>query len=104
MQTVLLFFGRLREQVTVNHRVQQPIPVLLGHVGDEPGIALAVEANLLRKPTLNKEVGCAQDQKDQVPRVMYGNLDTYHRHSRNTTRIQRYRGRCPLGGPSCLRF
>jgi hypothetical protein len=36
-QHVHLFLGGLREQVSVDTRVKDPIPILLGDVGNEPG-------------------------------------------------------------------
>ena len=57
-KTVLLLLSSLREEVSVHHRVQEPLPVLLGHIRNEPGVPLAMEANFLCKPTLDQEVGC----------------------------------------------
>ena len=56
-QTVLLLIRRFREEMAVNHRVQQPVPVLLRYVRHEPRVPLAMEANFLGEPALNEEVG-----------------------------------------------
>ena len=45
------------EQVTIDHRVQEPVPVLLCHVRDKPGVLLSVEPDLLGKATLDQEIG-----------------------------------------------
>lgn len=57
-QTLYLSISSLREKVPINHRVKQPVPVLLGDIGDKPRVSLPVEANLLGKAALNQEVGC----------------------------------------------
>ncbi len=57
-KTVLLLLSGLREEVSVHHGVHQPRPVLLRHVGDEPGIPLAMEPDFLSEPALDQEVGC----------------------------------------------
>jgi len=54
----LLIAGRV-EQMTIDHRVQEPAPVLLRHVRDEPRILLSVKPDLLGKATLDQEVGYA---------------------------------------------
>jgi len=45
------------EQVTIDHRVQEPVPVLLRHVRHEPRVLLSVEPDLLGKATLDQEIG-----------------------------------------------
>jgi len=52
-----LLIGGCVEQMTIDHRVQQPVPVLPRHVRDEPRVLLSVEPYLLRKAALNQEVG-----------------------------------------------
>lgn len=43
--------------MSVDHSVQQPFPVFLGHVRDEPGVSFSMEADLFGKSTLDKEIG-----------------------------------------------
>ena len=43
--------------MTVHHRVQEPVPILPGHIGDEPGVLLSVEFDFPGQPTLNQEIG-----------------------------------------------
>ena len=52
-----LSFRCFWEEVAVHHGVEQPLPVLLGDIGNKPRIALPVEADLCRKSTLNEKVG-----------------------------------------------
>lgn len=53
-----LFFlvGGFGKQMTIDHRVQQPVPILLRHIRDEPRVSLTMESNLIDEPTLNEEV------------------------------------------------
>lgn len=46
-----------REQGTVQHRVEKPVPVLARNVRDEPGEALAVEVDLTSNARLDKPIG-----------------------------------------------
>jgi hypothetical protein len=54
----LLIAGRV-EQMTIDHRVQEPVPVLPRHVRDEPRVLLSVEPDLLGKAALDQEIGYA---------------------------------------------
>jgi hypothetical protein len=45
------------EQLAVRARVEEPVPVLLGHVRDEPGQLLAVEDDLVADARLDQPVG-----------------------------------------------
>lgn len=49
--------ARVLEEVTVDHHVEQPVPVFLGYIGHEPGEALAVEVNRLCEAGLDEEIG-----------------------------------------------
>lgn len=51
-------FRSFREELTVDHAVEQPIPIFLGDVGNKPRVALAVESDFAGKTALNQEVGC----------------------------------------------
>ena len=85
-------FGRagFGEQVAIHHRVQKPLPILRRHVGDEPRVALAMEANFRGEAALDEEIGCIST----ISYIRTGNCTqaTYHRRSRNITRNQR----CPI--------
>ena len=52
-----LSFGAALEELTVNHGVQEPLPVFLRDVGDEPSKALAMEADLVGQTGLDQVVG-----------------------------------------------
>ena len=52
----LLITGRV-EQMSVDHRVQEPVPVLPRHVRDEPRILLSVEPDFPGKAALDQEIG-----------------------------------------------
>lgn len=57
-ERLTLRITRLGEKLAVHHGVEQPVPVLLRHIGDEPRVPLAVEANLGCQTGLNKEISC----------------------------------------------
>jgi len=59
-ERVHLFLASLGEQLTVGTSVEQPVPVLLGDVGDEPGDLLSVEDDLLAGTGLDEPVGVYQ--------------------------------------------
>ena len=44
------------EQFTMDHCVEQPVPILFSHVRNKPGDAFAVEADLFSQSGLDKEV------------------------------------------------
>jgi hypothetical protein len=48
---------RIREQMAVDHGIEEPFPILSSNIRDKPGKTLAVEANLRGKSSLNEEVG-----------------------------------------------
>ena len=52
----LIIGGRV-EQMSVDHRVQEPVPILLRHVRNEPRVLLSVEPDLLRQAALDQEIG-----------------------------------------------
>lgn len=45
------------EELAVAHRVEQPLPVLLCNIGDEPRKSLPVEFDVGGKTTLDEEIG-----------------------------------------------
>ena len=76
-ERVDLLLGSLGEQVTIGHRVQDPVPVLLGDIGNEPGDLLSVEDDLragtrLDEPvsvnhvTVQFETGIVEDKVDSA--------------------------------------
>lgn len=73
-QTFFLFLRGFREKVTVHHRVEQPLPVLLGYIRDEPRVTLAMEANFLGKAALDQKVRCVASQNRLIVRG-WKNLD-----------------------------
>ena len=56
-QTLTFGFAGLGEQVSIDHRVQEPCPVLLSDVRDEPWVTLSMEANLGGETGLDEEIG-----------------------------------------------
>ena len=56
-EALSLGFGCVGEELAVYHGVEEPFPVLAGDVGDEPGEALAVEADLVGEAGLDEVVG-----------------------------------------------
>lgn len=56
LQALLLLLTNLGEKLAIHHDVQQPFPVLLRDVADEPWISLSVETYLRRETRLNEEV------------------------------------------------
>lgn len=59
-ERVHFFLASLGEQLTVGTSVEQPVPVLLGDVGDEPGDLLSMEDDLLAGTGLDQPVGVYQ--------------------------------------------
>lgn len=57
-QRLILLLRGLGEKVTIDHNVEEPFPVLPCHIGDEPRVSLAMEANFRREAALDEEVGC----------------------------------------------
>lgn len=51
----LLVAGFVKE-LSVNHRIQQPVPIFPRNVRNKPGIALAMEPDLLGQSALDQEV------------------------------------------------
>lgn len=49
--------GSAREQGSVHHRVQEPRPISLGDIRDEPGESFAVEVNFLGDASLDQPIG-----------------------------------------------
>jgi len=58
-------FSRFGEQLAIYHGIEQPIPVLLGYIGDKPRIPFTMEANLLSKATLQQKVGWVRALREQ---------------------------------------
>ena len=52
--------------MTIDHRVQEPVPILPRHVRDEPRVLLSVEPDLLGEPTLDQEIGCVSEPQTSV--------------------------------------
>jgi len=47
-----LDIGGFREELPVDHGVEKPVPVLLGHIGHKPRITLSMESDLISEPAL----------------------------------------------------
>ena len=87
--------ARVREELAVDHRVEEPLPVLARHVRDKPRKALAVEAHLRRKPRLDEVVGCAPTEASAGGNAWA--TRTHRTRSRSTARIRRCRGQSRCG-------
>jgi len=56
-QGLAFLLSCLGEEVTIDHSVEEPFPVLPCYIRNKPGVSFAMETNLLRQATLNEEVG-----------------------------------------------
>lgn len=70
-----LVVGLAGEEVPVDHRVEEPVPILLGHVRDEPREALAVEPDLPADARLDEPVGVDQVAVELEPGVVEDEVD-----------------------------
>lgn len=52
------YVASVGEELPIHHGVHEPLPVLFGHVRDEPWVPFTMEADLLRETALQKEIGC----------------------------------------------
>lgn len=57
LQRPLLLVAHLVKELSINHRIQQPVPILFRDVRNEPGESLAMEPDFLSQPALDQEVG-----------------------------------------------
>lgn len=57
LQRLLLLVTHFVKDLSINHRIQQPVPILSRDVRNEPGIPLAVEPDLFSQSALDEEVG-----------------------------------------------
>lgn len=57
LQRPQFLIAHFLKELPINHRIQQPIPILPRDVRNKPRVAFAVEPDLLRQPALDQEVG-----------------------------------------------